>query len=217
MDPDDPPVPLPYDYEVEYIQRDFSIDWVDNGTVVRGGFDLSSYMPEGGFSSWNVAYETEMCAINDENTSVTTPIGFVIQPAFINWFGHGIPSGKPNYAFFSGNGTQTIDIGVPISLSSWHVFRTEWANGVGSNSFDGTPVAGSSSSLNTTPTLFFLLGMVAAGGTKLPCRLRRRRVKFSNTVDFIPVVKDGMVGFYNKIDGQLFLEKQDCLTAGPKV
>lgn len=37
---------MPYDYEVEYIQRDTSITWKEGGTNVIGGFDLSAYIPQ---------------------------------------------------------------------------------------------------------------------------------------------------------------------------
>ena len=42
-----PPLEVPYDYEVEYIQRDTSIRWMEGGTGVIGGFDLSAYIPQG--------------------------------------------------------------------------------------------------------------------------------------------------------------------------
>lgn len=41
-----PPLEVPYDYEVEYIQRDTSITWKEGGTSVIGGFDLSAYIPQ---------------------------------------------------------------------------------------------------------------------------------------------------------------------------
>lgn len=42
-----PPLEVPYDYEVEYIQRDTSITWKEGGSNVIGGFDLSAYIPQG--------------------------------------------------------------------------------------------------------------------------------------------------------------------------
>ena len=39
-----PTPPLPYDYEVEYIERDCSVPWVDSGgNEIAGYFDLSRY------------------------------------------------------------------------------------------------------------------------------------------------------------------------------
>ena len=36
--------PLPYDYEVAYIERDCGKNWLENGSVVAGGFNLSEYL-----------------------------------------------------------------------------------------------------------------------------------------------------------------------------
>lgn len=38
---------VPFDYEVEWIQRDYSIPWTEGGTSVVGGFDISQYLQPG--------------------------------------------------------------------------------------------------------------------------------------------------------------------------
>lgn len=48
-------------------------------------------------------------------------------------------------------------------------------------------------------------------------KFRIKRFKFGNTIDMIPVVKDDKMGFYNRVDGKVFLEKQPCLSAGPAI
>lgn len=48
-------------------------------------------------------------------------------------------------------------------------------------------------------------------------RARVKQMTFSNSVYLIPVVKDDKMGFYNRVDGKVFLEKQPCLSAGPAI
>ena len=48
-------------------------------------------------------------------------------------------------------------------------------------------------------------------------KMRVKSFKLGNDVDLIPVVKGNGIGFYNRVDGFLFLEEQECLTAGPRV
>lgn len=38
---------VPFDNEVEWIQRDYLHQWFDNGSAVMGGFDISEYIPSG--------------------------------------------------------------------------------------------------------------------------------------------------------------------------
>lgn len=64
------------------------------------------------------------------------------------------------------------------------------------------------------------LELLATNGTATTSEHRRERVKrfkFGNTIDMIPVVKDDKMGFYNRVDGKVFLEKQPCLSAGPAI
>ena len=45
--------------------------------------------------------------------------------------------------------------------------------------------------------------------------IRVKSVRLGDDVELVPVRKGSAVGFYNRVDGHLFLEEQACLAAGP--
>lgn len=47
-------------------------------------------------------------------------------------------------------------------------------------------------------------------------KIRVSNVRVGSDVYLIPVVKGNAVGFYNMVDGELFLAEQACLSAGPR-
>lgn len=61
-----------------------------------------------------------------------------------------------------------------------------------------------------------ILSLTAASSLP-PIRARVKQMRFANSVYLIPVVKDDKMGFYNRVDGKVFLEKQTCLSAGPAI
>ena len=96
-----------------------------------------------------------------------------------------------------------------------------WKNagsGVREMYMDGSMI-GSRTYEVTNPIAFFRLLYTTLTGDRptVDLRWRIKSFRFSNTVDMIPVVKDDKMGFYNIVDGKVFLENQPCLSAGPAI
>ena len=81
--------------------------------------------------------------------------------------------------------------------------------------FDGVDIDTYISTSTTKFTQLCLMRGSYSSGAEF--KMRIKSFKFGGEVDAIPVVKGNAIGFYNRVDGVLFLEEQECLTAGPKV
>ena len=203
---------LPYDYEVEYIQRDYSIPWITNGTNVSGGIDLSRYLKGESQITSTRRVDLEWCF------SSLSPSGQIWGLYYsMNFLGAGQHlwrrRDEANYYRFSTFMTYRVES--TSGIDEFHV-QTLIPDGEGGWTylFDGSLVDNASVGY-TRP---FESMKVLYGGTGVFTDLARvRSVKIGEDVDMIPVVKGNEVGFYNKVDGEMVLEGKDCLKAGPRV
>ena len=123
---------------------------------------------------------------------------------------------KTVYAFGTGTAGQTS---TEAYLDVFHDFA--WKGG-GSGAYDmylDGNLFGSRTYTQTGAIQLFSLLYTTLKGERpdSEIKFRIKRFKFGNTVDMIPVVKDDKMGFYNRVDGKVFLEKQPCLSAGPAI
>ena len=202
---------LPYDYEVEYIQRDYSIPWITNGTNTSGGIDLSRYLKGESQVTSTRRVDLEWCF---SSLSPSNSIWGLYYP--MNFLGAGQnlwrKYNEANYYRFSIYYNYRVE---SSGIDEFHV-QTLIPDGEGGWTylFDGSLV--DNTSVNYTRPLESI--KVLYGGTGVFTDLARvRSVKIGEDVDMIPVVKGDEIGFYNKVDGEMVLERQDCLSAGPRV
>ena len=126
------------------------------------------------------------------------------------------PANRNTYAFGTGNTGYTT---TTAELDVFHRFA--W-KGSGSGTYemylDGSLFGSRKFSVSASVIKFLLLYTTLTGERpNTEIKFRIKRFKFGNTVDMIPVVKDDKMGFYNRVDGKVFLEKQPCLSAGPAI
>ena len=105
-----------------------------------------------------------------------------------------------------------------MDIDTFHVQRAvPDGQGTWTYYFDGENVGSSIPSTNTTPYTNMLAMRVSARNLYQDLHMRVANVRLGSDVYLIPVVKGNAVGFYNMVDGELFLEEQECLSAGPRV
>lgn len=206
-----PPVETPYDYEVEYIQRDCSTPWIEGGQGISGGFDISQYIPQN-----QTMQNASKCSITWSFTPNTTPqlYGLVYWVGFLLSLSMWKASGKTVYSF--ANGTSFVT-SVNGDLSVFH--KQEIVPTIEAGKYDCLMDGIYFNTISTTNTsLLKYLIILRDGSTGANSNIARvKLVKFADSAYLIPVVKGNQMGFYNTIDGQLFLAEQACLSAGPRV
>ena len=207
-----PTPPLPYDAEVEYVEGDWSVPWLINGSSGIGGFNLSQYLV--GESQADATRAVELTwSFVPESSGARYALWYVV-----NTFGTGQSLWKKNnrtdYSFFSSGSYNT---GVDGSLGTFHVQQLlPDGNGTWRCLFDGDDAGVLTGQTSTAKfnNITLMRGSYARGSQ---FKMRVKSFKLGNDVDLIPVVKGNAIGFYNRVDGLLFLEEQECLTAGPRV
>ena len=205
-----PTPPLPYDYEVEYIERDYGVPWLVDGASATGGFDLMRYVDGESFAT-----TTQMAEMAWSFVPEASGHRFVFRLAANAFNGGMVHFSKANsyttYCFGSISRAYTDIVG---DIDQFHVQKHVF-DGAGNVSLyiDGSKFAES----RMTGAIKFcslLYGPYTAGSV---FRARVKSLKIDDKVDLVPVVKGSAVGFYNKVDGELFLAEQACLSAGPIV
>lgn len=202
--------PLPYDYEVKYIERDYGVPWLVDGASATGGFDLMRYVDGESFNK-----TTQMAEMTWSFAPVASQSRFAFRLA-ANALNGGMAhfckaNNKTTYCF--GVSTQSLT-DVVGDIDQFHVQKHVF-DGSGNISvyIDGSKFT------ETHMTGAIKLCSLLYGSYTLNTAFRARvkSLKIDDKVDLIPVVKGSSVGFYNRVDGELFLEEQACLSAGPKV
>ena len=207
-----PPVETPYDYELEYIQRDYSIPWTEGGTSVVGGFDISQYLQSG------YPYNSP------PNYSLTwsfEPVSNAVVHAFL-LYTTGIFT---NLNLWKGNNRtvyqfSSLTADVTTVEGDLSVFHQQSLIPIESGSaqllMDG--ILFNTKTLSSTNLLqnARILSLIVPSDL-YSIRARVKHMTFADSAYLIPVVKGNQMGFYNTIDGQLFLAEQACLSAGPRV
>lgn len=202
--------PLPYDYEVEYIERDYGVPWLVDGASASGGFDLMRYVDGESFNT-----TTQMAEMAWSFVPEASLLRFVFRLTASALNGGKAHFCKANnyttYCFGVSAGSQTDVVG---DIDQFHVQKHVF-DGSGNVSLyiDGSKFA----ETHMTGAIKFcslLYGQYTLGSA---FRARVKSLKIDDKVYLIPVVKGNAVGFYNMVDGELFLEEQECLSAGPRV
>ncbi len=204
--------PLPYDYEVEYIQRDTSIPWMEGGTRVIGGFDISQYIPSGQ-TMQNASPCSVTWSFDNNNAGVFYAFRYWANlfTSLTMWKG----SATNVYSFATGSANQTTVTG---DIDVFHEQSiVPLGNGAYQFLLDGLVFKEFTISNTAAITVANVLGAASSSSTATNIRFRVKHMRFADSVYLIPVVKGTQMGFYNTIDGQLFLAEQECLSAGPRV
>ena len=204
------PPPLPYDYEVEYIERDYGVPWLVDGASATGGFDLMRYVDGESFNT-----TTQMAEMTWSFAPVASESRLVFRLA-ANALNGGMAhfckaNNKTTYCF--GVTTQSIT-DVVGDIDQFRVQKHVF-DGSGNISvyIDGSKFA----ETYMTGAIKFCSLLYGSYTLNTAFRARVKSLKIDDKVDLIPVVKGSSVGFYNRVDGELFLEEQACLSAGPRV
>ena len=204
--------PLPYDYEVAYIERDCSIPWVDSdGNEILGYFDLSRY---------EIAGETLGTMRPLEATWSFEPIsaGYAYALSLQNLFltrGCMKPPSQTTYGFAYQSGQFSEIEG---NIDTFHKQRMIYQDGHIKGYIDDVLVIDASiSGTNKVVQPRVLYTPISTSSIHYNGKARVRNVRLGSDVYLIPVVKGNAVGFYNMVDGEMFLAEQECLSAGPRV
>lgn len=206
-----PTPPLPYDYEVEYIERDCSVPWVDaGGTEIIGYFDLSRYSDP----SETIGTMRPLEATWSFEPISTGSLWAIYRQVGLSQRGSMKLSGRTVYSFANAGGAHTAIEG---NLEVFHKQRQEYEDGHIMGYIDGvlvfdSQIAGSPKINN----LYVMRCPITTSASPYGGKIRISDVRVGSDVYLIPVVKGNAVGFYNMVDGELFLEEQACLSAGPK-
>lgn len=213
----------PYDYEVEWIERDFSIPWRTADLAIAtndAGFVLSEYAG-GTVATWSkrLAAVYSMSHVPDGiaycagvgNASLATSISF----------GKSVGTSTPENASYAGKYGRAFRFPSPVVYGDLTIFHTMEAtppNPDLSISIDGNVFVTATASASTISleNFYVLYCSDTYNALGAGCRMRAKNVRFGSDVYLIPVVKGNAVGFYNMVDGHLFLEEQACLSAGPR-
>lgn len=202
--------PLPYDCEVAYIERDYSVPWDGADGSANAGIDLSRYLKGESHVTSTRRVDLEWCF---SSLSPSKSIWGLYYS--MNFLGAGQSLwrkyNEANYYRFS---IYNKYLAESSGIDEFHV-QTLIPDGEGGWTylFDGSFVGNASFDY---PTPFKEL-KVLYGYSGFTDLARVRSVKIGEDVDMIPVVKGDEIGFYNKVDGEMVLERQDCLRAGPIV
>lgn len=203
--------PLPYDYEVAYIERDGNVLWIDAGAPSNGGFDISRYIP----ADTTLSTISMPLAVKWSFTPVAD--GAIYGLWFIASILTHINMWKANgnsvyqYASLSGQTSVVGDLDIirEQSMIPKGVGVYDWE--IDGDLFKEYHTA------NTSRMREMVIMRAGTGSSTHEWKFRIASFRFGDIVDLIPVVKGAAMGFYNKVDGELFLAEQECLSAGPRV
>ena len=153
-----------------------------------------------------------------------TARGWVPSPTAEEWSAVGAyPRGNvavmctPTGAYGGKGGSIFTDTAIAIGETPGGYHTTEIVpdgSGGFTNKVDGQTIGTGSSSSATVLNHFFILTQLTTTAQTQPV-MRVKSVRLGDDVDLVPVRKGSAVGFYNRVDGHLFLEEQACLAAGP--
>ena len=203
---------VPFDYEVEWIQRDYSIPWTEGGTSVAGGFDISQYLQSGYPYNSPPKYSLTW---SFEPISGGVLYGFLLYTkSTLTNLNLWKANNRTVYQF----GSLTVDATtIEGDLNVFHrqnLFPIE--SGSAQLLMDGTVFNTKTLSSTTLLQNARILSLTSSSAV-FSIRARVKQMTFSDSVYLIPVVKDDKMGFYNIVDGKVFLENQPCLSAGPAI
>ena len=196
-----------YDYEVAYIERDGTIEWSTSGSFT--GFNLTQYIHGDSLATFSCPIELVWSF-----SAVTSDIARGLYFG-VNAFAH--------VSFWKYNGADVYKFGIPTSGATsvsgdLDTFHKQSVVPDGSGHYDcymDNTFFTTVTQTSTTVIAYMLLCNVSASG--FAGKVRVSSFKVGSDVYLIPVVKGNAVGFYNMVDGHLFLEEQACLSAGPVV
>ena len=214
----------PYDHEVAYIERDFSIPWMTAGGEIAtddAGFVLSQYAG-GTVATWDKRFSATFSFSPDMNgIAYCAGLGngnLVTALAFGKASGINSPD-SATYSAKYGRAFRHPEPAVSGDLATFHTMELRPPAPDYSIAIDGDVfLSGAASSSSISLSFFYVLYCTGTSNAALEgCKMRVKSVVYGSSVYLIPVVKGNAVGFYNMVDGELFLEEQACLTAGPVV
>lgn len=199
---------LPYDAEVAYIERDMSIAPTDGWT----GFDLERYK-----NGSNLTTETRSISaiwsfsVEIPATLIKTAVRYTINALNAGLMFHRPVRGTVYRFGLTGDQGSAQQGGIDV-------FHEQTATPTGGGTWmfaiDGDIVGTWTS---TSTTAFQFLSVMFSTSSVGTGRYRVKSVRIGTDVDLIPAVKGTAVGFYNRVDGEMFLAEQACLSAGPRV
>ena len=206
----------PYDYEVAYIQRDCSVAWLNaSGSAVSAGIDIAEYLDGSSMMTSTRPIEARW---STDSGSVGGTLAAIVMPTNILWAGAYLGRSAFGSGYRYSNWWEyTIGTdGAPqFDIDTFHVTKAS-PNGSGTWTylFDGTEVGSSQPSTGTNAFTNAVLIRHSSANTYQNLRMRVSFARLGSDAYFIPVVKGTAKGFYNLVDGHLFLAEQACLSAG---
>ena len=205
--------PLPYDYEVAWIERDCSVQWTEDGTPSSGGFDLARYIPAD-MTIQNI-YVPFSIAWSFSAVSSGAIAGMYLGANALATLSFWKANGYTVYQFGNTMSNATTIVGNVDVLHIQSVYPL--GDGIYSLEMDGEHFKDYRNTNAQQVRFFALLRNNNPSAVYEGLAYRVKSFRFGDIVDLIPVVKGAAMGFYNKVDGELFLAEQDCLKAGPRV
>ena len=207
--------PLPYDAEVEWVERDMSLAWVGGTSSNNNGFRLDEYV-----------VSDETCSNMSRRMDVICSGASDANNAMMAWLGNSFGtlfarvgvwcrtvSGTKDVAISFGTNPNTTSTNPPSG--EFHKYSiVPDGNGTAEILVDdislGTITTTSTASLRYFGLLYKYISSTSGS-------IRLKHLRLGSDVYLIPVKKGTQVGFYNMVDGHVFLEEQECLSAGPVV
>lgn len=212
---------VPFDDEVEYVQRDYSISWMKDGkpavAASTQGFNMDKYVTDGEtLANMTRRLSARYCAYP---VSLANRWAVTIYHNLISAIGIGQSNNSYPYGGRVGALGTFSDSNIPTSVTpdNFHVVDVI-PDGVGNYtcSVDGQIITTINNSGTSAFKYFFVLTHFTTANVTQPI-MRVSNVRLGSDVYLIPVKKGSQVGFYNMVDGHVFLEEQACLSAGPVV
>lgn len=215
MRPSAPPTPpLPY-AEVEYIERDYGVPWLVDGTSGNGGFDLIRYFDSSDSQATSTKTISLTWSYNVDTGDVTAFNALLVHNGGFGTVGASLLtsfSGNRRFYKFFSLGSFKVECNdglnvfheqklVPDGDGNWKMY------------FDGELKY--ENSYTNTKAFSMAILMQGAYSSGSVFKMRIKSLKIGSVVDFIPVRLGLGLGFYNRVDGELFIAEQSCLSAGP--
>ena len=208
----------PYDYEVAWVERDYSVPWLVNGSEPsRAGYSMPEYVIADDVKNLTRKVSAIFSADADPgNTAVFGVWGnysygrCYVGTSYSEEGTHTVQNCGTYGEYFAGNAIQGISVFNSVSI-------VPSGNGSAEVSLNGVVLGTLTATRQSTITNCYALFKNGRVGTIGTGRVRLKNARLGSDVYLIPVVKGNAVGFYNMVDGKLFLAEQECLSAGPRV
>ena len=208
---------LPYDAEVEWIERDGLIP-----LTVQKALNFDKYWSKANVLRKDLITDIEVECMGYENGYAGNSGTFA--PIFVPAGGPGLPILSLGVACVMAKLTYINPAGfaaVNVSekyLDGFRRYRVKKDQGLVRLFIDDVLSNEESvtSSVVCGDTKYGILDL-ASNMPQIRVSIRVKHIKMDDVIDMIPVVKDNMVGFYNRVDGELILTSQPCYKAGPIV